>query len=132
MKRLIEGLGSFYPGTSNTTKKELPMELPVEEQRQYQRFPAKLSVTLEAMAINRFRVLNVETKDISSTGTFIFTKEAAFIPDDTQFILNSSNSEESRIEQKELMQLENCIGTMVRSTPEGIAIRFNRPVELFV
>ncbi|UCD88434.1 MAG: PilZ domain-containing protein [Desulfobacterales bacterium] len=132
MKKLIEGLGRFYPGNSNTTEKELPIEAPVEEQRQYQRFPAKLSITLEAMATNRFRVLNAETKDISSTGTFIFTKEAAFIPDDTQFTLNSSNSEESRIEQKELKQLENCIGTMVRSTSEGIAIRFNRPVDLIV
>ena len=132
MKKLIERLGSFYPGNSNTKEKELPVEVPVEEQRQYQRFPAKLSVTLEAMATNRFRVLNVETKDISSTGTFIFTKEAAFIPDNTQFILNSSNSEESIIEQKELKQLENCTGTMVRSTSEGIAIHFNRPIEHFV
>jgi hypothetical protein len=32
---------------------------------------------------------------------------------------------------KKLNQLENCIGTMVRSTSEGIAIRFNSPVELF-
>ncbi len=132
MKKLIEGLGSFYPGNSNTTKKELPMELPVEEQRQYQRFAAKLHVTLEAITTSRFRVLNVETKDISSTGTFIYTKEAAFIPDDTQFILNSSNSKESRIEQKELKQLENCTGTMVRSTSEGIAIRFNSQAELFI
>jgi len=28
--------------------------------------------------------------------------------------------------------LKNCIGTMVRSTSEGIAIRFKSPVELFV
>ncbi len=132
MKKLIERLGSFYPGNSNTTKKELSKELPMEEQRQYQRFPAKLHVTLEAIATNRFRVLNVETKDISSTGAFIFTKEAAFIPDDTQFILNSSNSDGRKIELKELKQLENCTGTMVRSTSEGIAIRFGRPVDLLV
>ncbi len=128
MKKLIEWLGSSYSGTSNTTKKELP----IEEQRQYKRFPAKLPVTLDAITTNRFRVLNVGTKDISSTGAFIFTKEAAFIPDDTHFILNSSNSDERKIELKELKQLENCTGTMVRSTSEGIAIRFGRPVELLV
>jgi hypothetical protein len=31
-----------------------------------------------------------------------------------------------------LKQLKNCMGTVVRSTSEGIAIRFNRPIELFV
>jgi hypothetical protein len=31
-----------------------------------------------------------------------------------------------------LKKLTNFTGTMVRSTSEGIAIHFNRPVELFV
>jgi len=33
---------------------------------------------------------------------------------------------------KKLKQLKNCTCTMVRSTSEGIAISFNRPIELFV
>jgi hypothetical protein len=103
----------------------------MEEQRQYKRFPAKLPVILEAITTSRLRVLNVETRDISATGAFIFTKEAAFIPDDTRFILSSFNSDESKIELKELKQLENCTGTLARSTSEGIAIRFNSPAELF-
>ena len=104
----------------------------MEEQRKYKRFPAKLPVTLEAITTSKLRVLNVETKDISSTGAFIYTKEAAFIPDDTRFILNSSYPEKSRIRLKKLKPLENCTCTMARSTSEGIAIRFNRPVKLFV
>jgi hypothetical protein len=68
----------------------------MEEQRQYKRFPSKLPVTLEAMTTSRLRILNVETRDISATGAFIYTNEAAFIPDDTRFILNSSNSDERR------------------------------------
>ena len=97
----------------------------MEEQRQYKRLPAKLPVTLEAIGSNRLKVFNVETKDISTTGAFIYTKEAAFIPDDTQFILNRSNPNKSRIELQKLKQLENCTGTMVRSSSEGIAIRFD-------
>ncbi len=104
----------------------------MEEQRLYTRFSAKLPVSLDAITTNELRVFNVETKDISATGAFIYTKEASFIPDDTRFILNSSNPDKSRIRLKKLKQLKNCTGTMVRSTPEGIAIRFNRPVELFV
>ena len=104
----------------------------MKEQRLYKRFPAKLPVRLEAITSSRLRVLNVETKDISTTGAFIYTKEASYIPDDTRFILNSSNSNKRRIRLKKLKQLKNCAGTMVRSTSEGIAARFNRPVQLFV
>jgi hypothetical protein len=104
----------------------------MKEQRQYKRFSAELPVTLDAIAASESRVLNVETKDISASGAFIFTKEAAFIPDDTRFILNSSYPNKSRIRLKKLKPLENCTGTMVRSTSEGIAIHFNRPVKLFV
>lgn len=110
------------------TKKELSMK----EQRLYKRFSAKLPVKLETIASSRIRVLYVKTKDISATGAFFYTKEASFIPDDTQFILNSSNPNNIRIKLKKLKQLKNCTCTMVRSTSEGIAIRFNRPVELFV
>jgi hypothetical protein len=104
----------------------------MKQQRLYKRFSAKIPVSLDAITTSELRVFNVETKDISASGAFIYTKEAAFIPDDTRFILNSYNPNKSRIRLKKLKQLKNCTGTMVRSTSEGIAIRFNRPVELFV
>ena len=104
----------------------------MKEQRLYKRFSAKLSVTLQAITSSRLRHLNVETKDISAGGAFIYTKDAPYIPDDTQFILDSSYPKKRTIKLKRLKRLENCTGTMVRSTSEGIAIRFNRPVELFV
>jgi hypothetical protein len=103
-----------------------------KEQRQHKRFAAKLPVKLELITSSRLRPLNVETKDISASGAFIYTKEASYIPNDTWFTLNSSNPNKITIKLKELKQLENCTGIMVRSTSEGIAIRFNRPVELFV
>jgi c-di-GMP-binding flagellar brake protein YcgR len=110
------------------TKKELSMK----EQRLYKRFSAKFHVKLEAAASSRMRVLYAKTKDISATGAFFCTKEASFIPDDTRFILNSSDLNNIRIKLKELKHLKDCSGTMVRSTSEGIAIRFDSPVELFV
>jgi len=104
----------------------------MKEQRQHKRFAAKLPVKLELIMSRGLRPLNVETKDISASGAFIYTKEASYIPDDTQFALNSSNSNKRKIRLKKLKPLKNCTGTIVRSTSEGIAIRFNRPVELFV
>jgi c-di-GMP-binding flagellar brake protein YcgR len=104
----------------------------MKERRQHKRFAAKLPVKLEAITSSRLRVIHVKTKDISATGAFIYTKEASFFPDDTLFILNSSYPNKSRIKLKKLNQLKNCTGSIVRSTSEGMAIRFYRPVELFV
>ena len=108
------------------------MELSMKEQRLYKRFSDKLPVRLEAIASSRIQVLYFKTKDISATGAFFYTNGAPFIPDGTRFTLNSSDLNNIRIKQKKLKQLKNCTGAMVRSTSEGIAIRFNRPVELFV
>jgi len=104
----------------------------VKEKRLYKRYSTKLPVKLEAVASSRKRFLLVETKDISATGTFIYTKEASYIPDDTKFILESFYLKKSTIKLKRLKELKNCMGTVVRSTSEGIAIRFNTPVQLFV
>jgi hypothetical protein len=104
----------------------------MKEQRLYKRFSAKFPVKMEAIASSRIRALYVKTKDISIGGAFIYTKEAPFMPDDTRFTLNSSDLNNIRIKLKKLKHLKNCTGTMVRSTSEGIAIRFNSPVELFV
>ena len=103
----------------------------MKQQRLHKRFSANLPVRLYAKTARESRLFNVETKDISASGAFIYTREGAFLPDDTRFILFSSNPEKKRIRLKELKQLDNCLATMVRSTTEGIAIRFDRPVELF-
>ena len=104
----------------------------MNEKRRYERFSVKLPLKLELMTASRLRPLNVDTKDISASGAFIYTKEASYIPDDTRFLIASSYAHISDIKLKKWKRLENCAGTMVRSTSEGIAIRFNRPVELFV
>jgi len=104
----------------------------LEEQRFYKRFSAKFPLRLEAITSRRLRILNVETKDISAAGAFIYTEETSYIPDDTRFILNSINPDNSIIKREELKLVNNCTGTMVRSNSEGLAIRFNKPIEHFV
>jgi hypothetical protein len=104
----------------------------MKEKRRYERFAVQLPLNLELLTASRIRHLDVETKDISASGAFIYTKDASYIPNDTRFLIASSYAHISNIQLKKLKRLENCAGTMVRSTSEGIAIRFNRPVELFV
>jgi c-di-GMP-binding flagellar brake protein YcgR len=104
----------------------------MKEKRLNKRYSATLPVKLEVIASSRNRFLLVETKDISATGAFIYTKEASYIPDDTKFIIESFYPKKSTIKLKKLKELKNCMGTIVRSTSEGIAIHFSRPVQLFV
>ena len=104
----------------------------MKEKRRYERFAVQLPLNLELLTASRIRYLDVETKDISASGAFIYTKDASYIPNDTRFLIASFYAHISNIQLKKLKRLENCAGTMVRSTSEGIAIRFNRPVELFV
>ena len=104
----------------------------MKEKRRYERFAVQLPLNLKLLTSSRTRRLDVETKDISASGAFIYTKDASYIPDDTRFLIASSYAHIRNIELKKWKRLENCAGTMVRSTLEGIAIRFNRPVELFV
>ena len=104
----------------------------MQEQRRYERFSVKLPLKLELKTANVSRHFDIETKDISTSGVFIYTKEASYIPDDTRFILNSSWTHKLNDQLKKWKYLEDCEGTMVRSTSEGIAVRFNRLIELFV
>ena len=101
-----------------------------KEQRQHKRFAAKLPVKLEAITSSRIRVLDVETKDISATGAFIYTKEASFLPEDARFILNLTIPSKSIIKLKNMKGLEERVGSMVRSTLQGIAIRFDRKCQI--
>ena len=115
----------------------------MKEQRQSKRFSARFSFKLEAISSSKIKVFYVITKDISTTGAFFDSKEASYIPNDSGFIINSLYPHKSgcrvRLKKwspykqyKQLKRLKNCTGTIVRSTSEGIAIRFSEPVELFV
>ena len=85
-------------------------ELLMEEKRIDKRFSVKLPVKLEAITSSRKKVFLAETKDISATGAFIYTKEASYIPDDSQFIIDSFHPKKSTIKLKRLKQLKNCYG----------------------
>jgi hypothetical protein len=115
----------------------------MKEQRLSKRFSARLSFKLKAITSGKIKIFYVITKDISTTGAFFNSKEVSHIPNDTGFIINSLYPHKSTCkvklkkwlpfkQLKQLKLLESCTGTIVRSTSEGIAIRFTEPVELFV
>ena len=96
----------------------------MKDKRKYKRFKAKLPARMEAVTSGKTKVFDLETKDISPSGVFIYTKESPFIPDGTRFIMDLP--ENSIKELTDLKSLIECVGSMVRYNSEGMAIHFDR------
>ena len=97
----------------------------MKERRQYERFTIPLPVRLETIELGRKKVLDLETRDMSASGTFITTLTS--FPEGTRFILDFTIPSDSI---KGLKSLKDCTGSMVRSTPHGMAIKFDRECQI--
>ena len=98
----------------------------MKERRQDKRHTARLPARLEVIASNIKEVFDLETKDISASGAFIYTKEASFFPENSRFTLDLTIPSDSIKELSDLKSLIECEGNMVRSNSEGMAIHFDR------
>ena len=98
----------------------------MKERRQYKRIKVNLPVRLEAVTSGKTKVFDLETKDISASGAFIYTKESPFLPDETRFTLDLTIPKNSIKELTDLKSLIECEGSMVRYNSEGMAIHFDR------
>ena len=99
----------------------------MKERRLYKRHTTRLPSRLEAiMTSDKKKIDDLETKDISIGGAFIYTKESSSFPEGTRFIIDLTIPSGSKKELTDVKDLMECTGTMVRSTPEGIAIQCDR------
>jgi len=80
------------------------------------------------MNTGRSKVLDLATRDISYTGTFINTLTS--FPEGTRFILDFTLPSDNLKEFKDIKSLEGCAGTMVRSDPHGIVIQFDKECQI--
>lgn len=89
----------------------------------------ELPVRLKAMNAGRkIMVLDLTTRDISYSGTFIPTLTS--FPEGTWFIMDFTLPSDNLKEFKDIKSLEGCAGTMVRSDPHGIAIQFDKECQI--
>jgi len=100
----------------------------MKERRQYGRISFPLPVRLETLTTNGKKVLDLVTKDISASGTFIPTPTS--FPEGTKFILYLTSPGNNNQTLNHLKRLKGCIGRLVRSTSHGIAIQFNRECQM--
>jgi len=100
----------------------------MKERRQYARFTIPLPVRLETITLGRKEVLDLKTRDISYSGTFITTLTS--FPEKTRFILDFTIPSENIKEFKDIKSLKGCTGSMVRSTSYGMAIQFDSECQI--
>jgi len=98
------------------------------EKRQYERLSFPFPVRLETMTTNGKQVLDLTTKDISASGTFVPTLTS--FPEGTRFILTLTFPSNKIQALKTVRCLNGCKGSLVRTTSQGIAIQFDRDCQM--
>ena len=100
----------------------------MKERRQYIRFTISLPVRLETLTLDRKEVLDLVAIDISASGTFIPTLTS--FPEGTRLILDFTLPVNNLDKFNNIKGLKDCEGSMVRSTPRGIAIQFDKECQI--
>ena len=100
----------------------------MKERRQYERFSLALPTRMEPMISSSKQVFDFETRDISASGAFIYTKE--LFSEGTRFKLNLTVLSERIKEITGANGLIQSEGKIVRSTPTGVAIHFGKKCQI--
>ena len=98
------------------------------ERREYQRLSFPFPVRLETMFTYEKKVLDLVTRNISASGTFIPTLTS--FPEGTRFVMSFTFPSDETQKLNTIKRLNGCIGSLVRSTPLGIAIQFERECQM--
>jgi hypothetical protein len=100
----------------------------MKERRKYNRIAIPLPVRLETLSLQEKTVLDLVSKDISASGTFIVTMTS--FPEETRFILDFTLPSYVTKVFKDIRSLKGYTGSLVRSTPHGIAIQFDKECQI--
>jgi hypothetical protein len=100
----------------------------MKERRQYARFNFKLPVRLEAITLDENKILDLITRDISYSGTFITTLQS--FPEGTRFILDFTIPSDKLEEFEDINSLKGCTGSLVRSTRHGVGVQFDKECQI--
>ena len=100
----------------------------LKERRKYKRHIAILPAKIETMLTSgEKKIFDVETRNISLGGAFIYSDDLSFFQKGNRVIIDFAIPSGRLFNYLEdVKNLLDGEGSMVRSTSEGIAIRFDR------
>ena len=96
----------------------------MEERRMYERFQLSLSARLEMNSSERTEIFELQTRDISAAGALLLGTTEQY-PAGTRCHLELIVTSERIKELTGAQGLIKINGTVVRSTPEGVAVCFD-------
>jgi hypothetical protein len=96
----------------------------MKEQRKYERFKLELPARLEMNSSERTEIFELQTRNISAAGALL-SGTTVQLPTGTQCKLELIVTSERIKELTGVHGLIKIEGTVVRSTPDGVAICFN-------
>jgi hypothetical protein len=100
----------------------------MKEQRQFERFPLTLPARMETITSGKKQIFELKTRDISSSGAFIYSPDP--LPEGTRFNLNLTITSKKIKELTGARSLIECEGSIIRSTPSGVAICFDTDCQI--
>ena len=100
----------------------------MKERRQHERFIFRLPVRLESMTTGRKEVFDLATRDISASGTFVTTLTS--FPEGTRFNLDFTIPRNTIEKLDGVGSMSRYTGSMVRSTPHGMGIQFDKDSQI--
>ena len=99
----------------------------MENRRHYRRLTFSFPIKLETMTSIGRKILNLLTKNISASGAFIPTLTS--FPEGTTFLLEIEFPTKTHIFET-VKNVNGCKGVLVRSTPHGSAIYFDKECQM--
>ena len=100
----------------------------MEERRKYQRFLTTFPVRIKQITPDRKKVFEFQTKNISASGAFIDTKSP--FSEGTRIKMDLIAKSKKIEELTGAQSLIECEGCVVRATPTGIAICFDKDCQI--
>ena len=100
----------------------------MKERRQYERFLLTLPTRMETINSGKKQLFDLKARDVSASGAFIYTPEP--FSEGTRFKLDLTVPSERIKELTGAESLIECEGNVVRSTPTGVAIHFDRECQI--
>ena len=101
----------------------------MEERRMYERFQLSLPARLEMNSSEKTEIFELYTRDVSAAGALLLGTKEQF-PTGTRCQLELIVASERIQELTGVQGLIKIEGTIVRSTPEGVAVCFDGECEI--
>jgi Tfp pilus assembly protein PilZ len=96
----------------------------MEDLRKFERFDLTIPVRAEMHLSDRKQVFDLRTRDISASGVFIYTPDVFSNGTILKLSLTLPNAKIKKITGAE--SVIDCEGKVVRSTPAGVGVHFNK------